>query len=188
MGIFVSSTGPNVYFAFTPGAIPIADVLMPLPGTPILATLTRTSTTSSAAICNPSCTTGSAVTQELGTGSVVFTDSNNHVLLGITGSDLFINGVLGGSTGGFNGSSASSSIAFYSDYINFSSASIEDRSISLNAITPSLSIGPGGLLNSFTAQASGNFGVSFSPEPPTAVLLGMAGLLLMAGTRYRRRL
>jgi hypothetical protein len=178
-GTFISNSNSSIYFLFTPGAIPVADQILTLPTTPIAGTLIRTSNTSTVAVCTPTCTGSNPVTQELGTGSVVFLDSNNKVLLGITGSDLFINGTLGGSAASFVGSSASSSIAFYSDYINFSTATVEDRSISLNAITPSLSIGPGGLLNSFTAQASGNFGVSFTPEPGSGVLLllGCAGLI-----------
>jgi hypothetical protein len=179
-GTFVSDGLDNVYFFFVGGSIPAADLLMALPSAPVLATLTRTSNTSSAATCSP-CTNGNSVTQELGTGSVVFKDDANHVLLSITGSDLFITGVLGGTSGNFNGSSSSSSIAFSSDYIDFSGASQEDRSIALNAITPALSISGDGLLNSFTAQASGNFGVSFAPEPDAKVLLfaGLGLLLLL---------
>jgi hypothetical protein len=184
-GTFISNSNSSIYFLFTPGAIPVVDQLMTLPTTPIAGTLVRTSFTSTAAVCTPSCTGSNAVTQELGTGSVQFYDGNNHLLLGISGSDLLINGLLGGSVASFSGSSSSSSIAFSSDYISFTNATLEDRSISLNAITPSLSIGSDGLLNSFTAQASGNFGVSFAPEPGSGTLMLLAGSALLA--RIRRR-
>jgi hypothetical protein len=183
-GTFISNSNSSIYFLFTPGAIPVVDQLMTLPTTPIAGTLVRTSFTSTAAVCTAPCTSG-AVTQELGTGSVQFYDGNNHLLLGISGSDLLINGVIGGSVASFSGSSSSSSIAFSSDYISFTNATLEDRSISLNAITPSLTVGSDGLLNSFTAQASGNFGVSFAPEPGSGTLMLLAGAALLA--RIRRR-
>jgi hypothetical protein len=187
-GSFVSNGTNNVNINFIAGSIPTADLLKPLPTGTILGTLIRTSSTSSMAVCTPSCSGNNGVTQELGTGSVMFTDSMGDNLLTIAGSDLFINGLLNGTTASFSGTSASSSIAFSSDYINFASATQVDRSISLEGIEPSLSIGPDGLLNSFTAQATGSFGVSFAPEPGTMGLggLSVAGLITLAA-RSRKR-
>jgi hypothetical protein len=189
-GTFTQTVGSSVYFVFTAGSIPDAYLLEPLPTAPIQASLIRTSTTATAAVCSP-CTAGSPVQQEVGTGSVefTFTDSNGeHLLLGISGSDLIINGFLGGSTANFSGSSSSSSISFSSDYINFSAATAEDRSISLNAITPALGIASDGLVNSFTAQASGDFGVQFAPEPASATTLCLAGVAALCVRRRRSRL
>ena len=75
------------------------------------------------------------------------------------------------------GSGSTATVTYTSDYLNFASPG-NSYALSLASITPALSIGPGGLLNSFTANIAGQFTGNPVPEPAALALLACAPLVL----------
>ena len=112
----------------------------------------------------------------------------------LTGKNLLsmsFDGNLAGLSGGPNGTlqgadnALGETVSFTSDYLTFAPPG-NSYSISLGNITPGLSIGPGGFLNSFTSDFSGVFTANATavPEPATGVIV--AGILGAVMIRRRR--
>lgn len=191
----------DVYFIFYTSNVPAYALKQALPSGPIHATLVRNSSSSSPATCSNTsgtvpCNNGTTVSQPIGVGSIVFyVFGTSQVLFKIDGAKNNISGTIGGTTGGFSASSGASSFSFSSDFIDFSKTDQLDRSITLSTIvdtdtaTTGLNVNANGLLNSFTAQASGNFSAEFvqTPEPSTLAMVFGGGLLIAIWTGRLRR-
>ncbi|MFO0960023.1 MAG: PEP-CTERM sorting domain-containing protein [Isosphaeraceae bacterium] len=145
----------------------------------------------SAAI-TPATSFSGQLNQPIGNSSTIrFTGVNgadaglNLLTLTFTGN---LTGGVGASTGSLSGDTAKgNTVTYSSDYMGFGSQG--NYALDLPSITPTLSIGAGGFLNSFRSNVSGRFTGDVTrvvPEPASAFLLG-AGLAPIAVLAYRRR-
>lgn len=138
----------------------------------------------------PASTSGSnldqPITGTLPTYTITETATGKNLLTMIASGD--IQGKSGATSGSLAGSQPADTIAFTSDYINFVPAS-NGYSFALTSITPTLSIGPGGFLNSFTSDVVGAFSTSdqfiIVPEPASAAMIALASLSLLVRTKRR---
>lgn len=87
-------------------------------------------------------------------------------------------------TGADNNSSNPRTVTFTSDYLTFTAPG-NSYTLSLSSLSPVLSIGPGGFLNSFAADINGSFSGNAVPEPAILSALAVAGASLL---RRRRAL
>lgn len=104
--------------------------------------------------------------------AVVTTAATSPVLAGEEGSN----------SAGFTASTPDQNIIYTSDFISFNNDPNGSRNLALalSAISPGLSIGPGGFLNSFIANAAGTFASSTTPVffTPTASSVTISGRVL----------
>ena len=80
----------------------------------------------------------------------------------------------------FSAGSGNNIVTFTSDFLNFSNTNARAFAFSFSSVNPSLSIGPGGFLNSFTAAATGTFSSNPAPTVPgiTAAAVSIGGRVL----------
>jgi hypothetical protein len=91
-----------------------------------------------------------------------------------------------GTSGSFHDSTDIGTLTYTSDILNFTNASAEDFSFSLNALAKPLHYTGGQSLESFTAGATGIFSAGFVPEPTTWAMMIMGfGLMGLAARRRR---
>jgi hypothetical protein len=110
----------------------------------------------------------------------------NLLTAAITGDIL---GRLGGPNASLSGSSQTGQVVTYSsDFLSFTQPPGNSYNLGLGTISPGLSLGPGGFLNTLIADMSGQFsgGAAAVPEPSTLVLLASGGIAL-AGRQFWRR-
>jgi MYXO-CTERM domain-containing protein len=111
---------------------------------------------------------------EVGTGK-------NLLTMNFTGD---IKGTSGAITSTLAGSDATgNTVTFSSAFLTFSQPG-DSYSVTLGSMSPALSIGPGGFLNSFVSGFSGSFtanasSVSTTPEPASRALLALGALALI---------
>ena len=124
----------------------------------------------------PAIVAGSLVDQPIRPAnlSIIETGTGKNLLTMLsTGGDLV--GFLGGVTASLSGMNTS---AYSSDFATFNSPISESFNLGLATLSPSLSVGPGGFLNSFIANVNGQFTVDSGgitpklPEPASVVLFG----------------
>ena len=132
-------------------------------------------------------------------------DGPSNVLKIIRTSDLKniltvgFTGILAGQTGAtsatlFAATSSGNTVAFTSDFLNFSGTPARTMSLVFPAVTPALSQAGNGFLNNFTSNAFASFtsdpAPSAVPEPASVGLfglgLGMAGLAGYRGATRRK--
>jgi hypothetical protein len=75
-------------------------------------------------------------------------------------------------------------VTFTSDYLNFTPPG-NSYALSLAAMNPALSIGPGGFLSSFVADITGQFTGNATPSVPEPATLGLLALAPFALLRRR---
>jgi hypothetical protein len=82
----------------------------------------------------------------------------------------------------YTASDARQTIVYTSDFLGFLPTSIDNLGLTFSSVTPLLSIGPGGFLNSFTAAGAGTFASSTPPvfNPPTAAGVSITGRVFNA--------
>jgi len=90
-------------------------------------------------------------------------------------------GIVGsGSSATFSASTPSHNVTFTSDFLSFGLTTQRNLGFSFSSVTPSLAIGNGGFLQSFTAAATGTF--ASNPPPiygiPTAAAISISGQVL----------
>ena len=104
--------------------------------------------------------------------AVITTAATSPVLAGEEGSN----------SAGFTASTPDQNIVYSSDFISFNNDSNGSRNLALafSAVSPGLSIGPGGFLNSFISNAAGTFAASTTPVffTPTASSVTISGRVL----------
>ena len=161
-------------------------------------------------IVDPATTQGSLLYQPVFSGTMTFKSTTAITLTGPlfetktfeAGSNLLtvtfkgaIAGSRNGSTANFNGSTgADDTVLFTSDFLDFSNVTERDYANTLNAITPRLSLGANGRLNSFRATIGGSFSsdpapilVGTIPEPASWSLMIIGFMMLGAAVRRVRR-
>ncbi len=107
----------------------------------------------------------------------------NLLSMSFTGSLIgFANGPNGSAQGG---DISGQVVSFTSDYLHFTTPG-DSYSIALNNVTPVLSIGPGGFLNSFASDLSGLFSGNATAVPEPATGLIFVGAAAAALIRRRR--
>ena len=178
------SASANVNFDFTTqtglsSLNPIAGVLK--------ITGTTTTPATGSTVLNQEFTTstlsiiGAAGTAEAG---------KNLLTMTFTGS---IQGIAGGASGNLLGSDTTGqTVTYSSDFATSINGPGNSYDLGLNTITPSLSIGPGGFLNTFIANLDGQFTGNFVPlsavPAPTSVVMfgcGLAATGLLATQRKK---
>ena len=151
---------------------------------PAILTINPAGTT---ATTTPAIAAGSLLDQPINplTFSIIETGTGKNLLtMSSTGGDLV------GLNGAVNSSLSGTHTGVYSsDYGTFSASTTESFNVGVGTMSAPLAAGPGGFLNSFTANINGQFSVDSSgfipvPEPATAVLFGMG--LLSCGVVIRR--
>jgi hypothetical protein len=139
------------------------------------------------------------VDQLIATGTMSFTRATPFGpggltnLLTISFTNAVLSGTLGSGAATFDGGQTLIGTAtFSSDFINFTGSSQRSFALGFSAVTPTISLGPAGMLNSFTADSDGTFsfeggggGGNVIPEPATwaMMILGFGGV----GVLMRRR-
>lgn len=102
-----------------------------------------------------------------------------------------ITGFLGGPGGSLLGADNNAGnpriVTYTSDFGTFVPPG-NSYNLSLQDITPVLSIGPGGFLNSSVANVTGQFSANFVPEPSSIVLCGLGIIAVVGRTAGRKRL
>lgn len=138
----------------------------------------------------PETVSGNSLDQPINplTFSIIENGTGKNLLsMSPAGSDLLgLNGTVDASLSGMHTG------VFSSDFGTFSGSASESFNFGLATISPALSTGPGGFLNSFVANLNGQFSVDSTgftpvPEPASAGLLGLALLSQMAFVRQRKR-
>jgi hypothetical protein len=115
------------------------------------------------------------------TGKNLLTMNFNGDLVGRPGTpSAFLSG---SDSGPVPAGSESALVEFTSDFLTFQGGN--SYGLSLAAITPDLSVGPGGFLNSFTADLTGQFSGNATAVPEPASL-GVLGLIALTLVRRRR--
>jgi hypothetical protein len=114
-----------------------------------------------------------------------------------TGKNLLTMISTGGDLVGFNGGvtasvSGMNSSVYTSDFATFNSPISQSYNLGLATLSVPLSVGPGGFLNSFTANVDGQFSFDGGltpklPEPATVALFGMGALAVAALAASKRR-
>jgi hypothetical protein len=136
------------------------------------------------------------------TGTLSFIAPTLVTYNGKTGSNLLsarftqgaVTGNIGGSTANYGTSTPPYTVNFTSDFIDFSTATANDLSLAINAISPLLSSSGTGVAN-FTGTIAGNFGSDVLggggnpngtvPEPAAWALM-VVGFGLVGGASRRR--
>jgi len=116
-------------------------------------------------------------------------------LLTVHFTNAVLTGLANGTTPSFLGSQpgGSATVSFTSDFLDFSGSNDRGFSFSLSGVNPALTLGAGGVLNSFSGDTTATFSVDAArqtggiPEPSSWMLLifgfGGAGALLRARRR-----
>jgi hypothetical protein len=95
-------------------------------------------------------------------------------------SDPSIVGSSGGSAATLQATTPDNTVTYTSDFLNFASTTSRNLSASFSSVSPSLSLGAGGFLQSFVAAGSGTF--ASNPPPtylgPTAAPVSVNGRIL----------
>jgi len=102
-----------------------------------------------------------------------------------------ISGFLGSSNASLSSDTATGNIiAYYSDYLTLFNGNPASFLVGLPTVTPPLSIGPGGFLNSFTSNALGSFSGTFNavPAPTSMAMFGTGIVATLALAKRRKRL
>jgi uncharacterized repeat protein (TIGR01451 family) len=86
-----------------------------------------------------------------------------------------ISGAAGGDSAILSGGSAGDTVTFTSDFLDFSSATERDLTLSHSSLLPSLTLGPGGFLADFTASGVGNFRSDAAPALATDLQVTKTG-------------
>jgi hypothetical protein len=142
-------------------------------------TLTISTNTST----SPATTNGPLVDELISSTTLqIIENSTGKNLLTMTFTGT-LDGPSGGPSAQITGADTNSNaVTFSSDYLTFTTPG-DSYALSLASITPVLSIGPGGFLNTFVADLSGSFSANAAPVPePTAI-----GACIVAGTLLVRR-
>ncbi|MFO0950512.1 MAG: hypothetical protein U0835_05045 [Isosphaeraceae bacterium] len=143
----------------------------------------------------PSAAAGSLIDQPLNnqtiirfTGATGTADAGKNLLTMIFTGDIV--GFSGSPTASLLGSKASGqTVIFSSDFINFAPQLGNAYSFSLLNITPALSMGAGGFLNSFVSNIGGQFSSDIVVVPqPTSVAMFGTGIMATLVLASRRRL
>lgn len=182
---------------------PVASTLPPALQTQQNATMTITSTTSTAGTQNG----GNTIQPIDGLTTISFRrDSDNANLLTIeiasTGSGLPVSGAypaqgpsastseLSGSTNGnsanFNSSTPAQTIRFTSDFLDFTQTVIRSSQLGFTGFDVPYALNANSFVNSFTAQSTGSFSSNPSPfynPPPTSTLVNVGGRIVNASGR-----
>jgi hypothetical protein len=161
----ISTTSVPINFNFT------APTGLSTAGRP--ATLTISGST-----LTPAVVVGTAIDQPITTSTLSITENS-------TGKDLLsmtFTGAIIGASGGPNaqlaGADTSGTVTFTSDYLTFTPPG-NSYALSLAAMSPTLSIGPGSFLSTFAADITGQFTANAIPEPLTLGLFALAPLALL---------
>ncbi len=116
------------------------------------------------------------------------TGKNLLTMLSTRGDLVGLSGAVTGSLGG------TTTNVYSSDYATFNSTAAESFNFGLGTISPALSVGAGGFLNSFIANANGQFSTDTTgftpntPEPASMALAGLGAISLAAfGVSKRKR-
>ncbi len=107
-------------------------------------------------------------------------------LLTINFTNAFLWGPNGASGVNYIDSTATGSVVFTSDFMDFTGYNIRDFSFGLSGLAPPLQIGNNGLLRSFTADTAGTFSVGI-PEPATWAMMIMGFVGVGSALRSRRK-
>jgi hypothetical protein len=161
----------------TSSSIPVTfDFTTPtgLSTAPRAAMLTITGSTSTPA-SNP----GGNVDQPITTATLSITEnSTGKNLLSMTFTGILA-GIASSPNAQLSGADTNSqTVTFTSDYLTFTPPG-NSYALSLAAVTPALSIGPGSFLGSFQADITGQFTGNAVPEPVSMGLLALAPLALL---------
>lgn len=200
---FQQTTGSPVNFTNSGGALgtltlspPAVPVTFNFLGTSGLPTADRAAVmTLNALSLTPATNAGGVLVQPINgpANAITFTEvgtGKNLLTMIFTGNIL---GFAGSSNAQLSGDLALGNTVIYtSDYLTFGGPGSNEASylIGLPQVTPALSIGAGGFLNSFSANAFGSFssGIAFVPEPASVVMMGSgAALPLWLLLRRRKR-
>jgi hypothetical protein len=143
------------------------------------------------ATITPATVSGSLLDQPINPLSFSIIESGtgkNLLTMTPTSGDLV--GLSNSVTGSLGGTKTN---VYTSDYATFSSSANESFNLGLGTISPLLSVGPGGFLNSFVANVNGQFSADTAgftpkiPEPASAALAGVGVLSIAVVTALKRR-
>ncbi len=96
-----------------------------------------------------------------------------------------ITGTNTGNSGTFSVTTPDHVVTFTSDFVSFAQTTERNLAVSFSSVTPSLAIGTGNFLNSFTAAGSGTFAANPPPVVvgPTAAAVSVSGRVLAPSGR-----
>lgn len=97
-----------------------------------------------------------------------------------------LDGNLGANSAGLSASTPGENVTFTSDFLDFSTTTARNFALSFSSVTPPLSLGPGGFLNSFSAAGTGTF--ASTPRPiicciTTSAPVGVSGRVIAPNGR-----
>ena len=174
---FSFTNNGGVSATISTGSIPVTfDFTTPtgLSTAPRAATLTLTGSSTLPA-SNP----GGNVDQPITSATLSITENGTGKnLLSMTFTGILA-GIASGPNAQLSGADTNSqTVTFTSDYLTFTPPG-NSYALSLAAVTPALSIGPGGFLGSFQADITGQFTGNAVPEPVSLSLFALAPLALL---------
>jgi hypothetical protein len=161
-----------------------------LPTTDHAATLTITVGIGPQAI-TPATTAGALIDQHLGVLSTLAITENGTGLNLLTvqfNGDIL--GISGSQNASISGDQLTGNIVTYSsNFLTFANTPSNSFNLGLATLSPTLSVGPGGFLNSFIANIDGQFSADNvsgggSPEPASLGILGLGAAALLTRRRY----
>jgi hypothetical protein len=132
---------------------------------------------------------GPFLVQNLSSGTFLFSSSKvgggaGVPLLGGNFTSALIDGANGSQTGAVLSSTITyNSGSIYNKLISQGGIGTGNESISMNNISPVLGNSGGGVLNSFSADANGQFSVTLLPEPASTSLMLITGAALLRRRR-----
>ena len=171
-----TNNSTNATISTSPSSIPVTfDFTTPtgLSTAPRAATLTITGSTSTPA-SNP----GGNVDQPITSATLnIIENSTGKNLLSMTFTGILA-GIAGSPNAQLSGADTNSqTVTFSSDYLTFTPPG-NSYALSLAAVTPALSVGPGSFLSSFQADITGQFTGNAVPEPVSLALFALVPLAL----------